>query len=66
MVHCGTGPSYLTSINVAKDRDTERGYGNCNEAGGFTCLRNSYRYEPNPSTAGEPDASIAGYQEGER
>ena len=65
MVHCGTSISYLTSIDAAKDRDIEQGSRNCNEAGGFPCWRNYYRHEPNIGAAGEPDASLAGYQEGE-
>ena len=66
MVYCGTGPSYPTSIDAANNHDTERGFGDCNEAGGFTGWRKCYQHEPNLGTTSEPDALITGYQESER
>ena len=65
MVHCGTGPSYLTPINAVKDRDAERGSGNCDEVGSFTYWGKCYQHEPNPSAVGKPNNSTIGYQEGE-
>ena len=66
MVHCGTGPSYLTPINEAKYHDPVRGSRNYDEDGRFTYWRNCCRYEPNRGATWEPNDSTTGYQEGER
>ena len=64
MVHCGTGPPYLTPINATKYHDAEQGSGNCDEAGSFTYWRNNCRHELNLGTAGKPGNQTVGYQEG--
>ena len=65
MVYRNIGTSYLATIDVAEDRDTERGSGDRNDVGGFTYWRQCSMYEPHLGIVGKLDTSVTRHQEGE-